>query len=333
MKKIKTAPSMPSEVEVEKVGENRVKISAYPFESGYAISVAHPLRRLLLGSTVGFAPIGIKIDGASHEFDSIRGMLEDVAIFIINLKNIRFKIKNSERRAEVSYSFSGPREIFGSDLENESVEVVTPDGFLATLNEDAELNFTLLVHQGIGYVPSEEIREELAEGFIALDAFFTPVRAASYTIEKMLVEDNPNYEKIVFDIKTDGQKAPIAVFQESLDIMKRQMSVFENIANVDISSAEFEGGNEESLLKKLSLDIEAMGLSARSFNSLERAGIQFAGELSLMSENEMKEIKNLGKKSLEEIRDKIEELNIPTGEGLEAVLLEKLKQKIEALKI
>ncbi len=140
MRKIKVAPSLPENVEVNEIGENRAEIIAYPFESGYAITLAHPLRRLILGSSVGYAPISVKIDGASHEFDSIRGMHEDVAVFIINLKNIRFKLPEGVQRAELSYKFLGPKKITAKDLVTDEVDVVNHDAFLATLNEDARLN-------------------------------------------------------------------------------------------------------------------------------------------------------------------------------------------------
>jgi DNA-directed RNA polymerase subunit alpha len=323
---------MPSEVEIEQTGANSMRITAYPFETGYAVSLAHPIRRLLLGSTIGYAPIAVKIEGASHEFDSVRGMLEDVAVFIINLKNLRFKIKGDEKKVEVNYSFTGPMEITGADLSNDQVEVVTPDGFLATLNEDAELNFSLLIHQGIGYVPSEEIREDVPQGYITLDAFFTPVRAANYTIENMLVEDNPNYEKIVFYIETDGQIDPVTAFKNTIEVMYRQMSIFNNILDINVSEESPSANAENPLIKTLMQGLDTLGLSARSYNSLERAGLKYIGELALMSENELKEIKNLGKKSLEEIKEKLAEVGFPVGTEIEEETAKELKKKIEATK-
>ncbi len=323
---------MPSEVEIEQTGDNSVRITAYPFETGYAVSLAHPIRRLLLGSTIGYAPIGVKIEGASHEFDSVRGMLEDVVVFIINLKNLRFKIKGDEKKVEVNYSFTGPIEITGADLNNDQVEVVNPEGFLATLNEDAELNFSLLIHQGIGYVPSEEIREDIPEGYITLDAFFTPVRAANYTIENMLVEDNPNYEKIVFNIETDGQIDPVTAFKNTIEVMYRQMSIFNNILDINVSEETPAIVAENPLVKTLMQGLDTLGLSARSYNSLERAGLKYIGELALMSENELKEIKNLGKKSLEEIKEKLAEVGFPVGTEIEEETAKELKKKIDATK-
>ena len=331
MKKINTAAHMPSEIEVENISDNKAQIIAYPFEAGFAITLAHPLRRLLLSSTVGFAPTAVKIDGVTHEFDSMRGMLEDVALFIINLKNIRFKIKGDEKRVEVNYSFSGAKEIYGSDLSNETIEVVTPEGYLATINEDAELNFSLIIEKGIGYVPSETIRDLVDSDYIALDAFFTPVKKAIYEIENVLVEDNPNFEKVVFTIETDGLISPIEAFKDSLEAMYTQMSVFNGVLDIDITPKE-ESTSDSVELNKLLQSIEELNLSARSFNCLDRAEVRFVGELALMSELELKNLKNLGKKSLEEINTVMEEIGFPVGSDFSDDTAKVLKTKIADLK-
>jgi DNA-directed RNA polymerase subunit alpha len=331
MKKISTSPYMPTEVEIEQISETEARVSAFPFESGYAITLAHPLRRLLMSSSVGFAPVAVKINGASHEFDSIRGMLEDVAVFIINIKNIRFKLKDDSEEAVVEYSFSGHKEIKGSDLENDTVEIVTPDLHLASINDDSELNFTVIIKKGIGYVPSEELRDNIPEGYIPLDAFFTPVRRAVYNIEKMLVEDDPNYEKIVFDIKTDGLIEPVSAFKNAISIMYKQMSVFNRV--LDISTDTVTEKEDDGIdLKPLLVKIDELNLSARSFNSLDRAGIKYLGEVVLMSEVELKNIKNLGKRSCEEISMKLDELGYPVNEDLEPEIKKLLLEKLQTLK-
>ena len=331
MKKINTSAYMPTEIEVENIAANKVQVSAYPFESGFAITLAHPLRRLLLSSTVGSAPTAVKIEGVTHEFDSMRGMLEDVALFIINLKNIRFKIKGDEKRVEVNYAFSGPKEIKGSDLSNGLVEIVTPDAYLATINEDAELNFSLIIEKGIGYVPSENIRGLVGDDYIALDAFFTPVKKAVYDIENVLVEDNPNYEKIVFSIETDGLVSPIEAFKNALEAMYSQMSVFNGILDIAITP-KTESSNDSVEFGKLLQSVEELGLSARSFNCLDRAEVKYIAELALMSELELKNLKNLGKKSLEEIRQVMEESGYPVGFNFSEETASQLKKKIEDLK-
>ena len=331
MKIFADSPFLPTEVEIEAISDTEAKITAYPFESGFAITLAHPLRRLLLSSSVGYAPIAVKIEGATHEFDSLRGMLEDIAIFIINLKNIQFKINSDEERVEVEYSFDGPREIKGSDLINSEVEVVSPDAHLATINSDCNLTFTVVVQKGIGYMPSEDIREMLSDDYIPIDAFFTPVKKVVYDIEKMLVEDNPNFEKAVFTVQTNGQITPITAFKEAVSVMYSQMSVFNKV--FDLSKVTVSDASEEPVeLKDLIVKIEDLNLSARSFNSLDRAGLKFLGELVLMSEVEVKNIKNLGKKSYDEIYDKLESLTFPIENTLPENVASALRRKLEQLK-
>ncbi|MBE0499479.1 MAG: DNA-directed RNA polymerase subunit alpha [Campylobacterales bacterium] len=329
MKKIKTSPLLPQEFVVEKISENEANIIAYPFEVGYAVSLAHPLRRFLLSSSRGYAPIAIKVEGAKHEFDSIRGMLEDISEFIINLKSIRFKLKNDEKNAEVTYTFTGPKEITGADLSTDEVEVVTPEGFLATLNEDATLTFTLKIYQGIGYVPSEDIRDELEEGYIPLDAYFTPVRKATYEIDNVLVEDNPNFEKVIMNIVTDGQIGPVDAFKNALEVMYAQMAVFNSEISVTAPTT-VERVDETPEIKKLMSRIEDLGLSARSFNCLDRSSVKYIGEIVMMSEADLKNVKNLGKKSYEEIVDKIVEYGFSVGADLSDEVVSAVKKKIEA---
>ena len=331
MRKIKIAPFMPTEVEVNEVSANRAEIIAYPFESGYAVTMAHPLRRLILSSSIGYAPISVKIEGAAHEFDNIRGMHEDVAVFIINLKNIRFKIKDESEIVEVSYSFSGHKDITAEDLTNDKIEVVNGDIHLATLNEDATLNFTVVISKGIGYVPSEDLMDDVSGEAIPLDAFFTPVRKANYKIEPILVEDNPNYEKITFDIMTDGQIGPVEAFTNALETMNKQLSVFNGVLDVDINTTPIKKSADDSELKPFLQAVDALGLSARSFNSLDRAGIKYLGEMVLMSENEIKNIKNLGKKSLDEINECLEGQGFGAEYELSDITRANLVKKLEQL--
>ncbi|UCN00618.1 DNA-directed RNA polymerase subunit alpha [Sulfurimonas sp. SWIR-19] len=331
MKKIKTTPLAPQEFEVEQISENEANIMAYPFEVGYAISLAHPLRRFLLSSSVGYAPIAIKIEGAKHEFDSVRGMLEDISDFILNLKEIRFKLNNDATEAEINYSFAGPCTIKGGDLSNDEVEVVTPDAPLATLNEDSTLNFTLKIAQGIGYVASEDTAAEVDDDeYIALDAYFTPVRSATYKIDNVLVEDNPNFERVIMNIRTDGQISPIDAFRNSLEVMYAQLAVFNSEISIK-APATIERVEESPDLKKLTTNIDSLGLSARSFNCLDRSNIKLIGEIVLMSTNDLKNVKNLGKKSYDEIVEKVQEFGFEVGADLADDVVTALKKKIEAV--
>ena len=331
MRKINTSLYMPHEIEIDRIDDKRAKIITYPFQSGFGVTVAHPLRRLLLGSSAGFAVTAIKIDGVAHEFDSIRGMLEDVALFILNLKNIRFKIKNDANKAEVSYSFSGYKEIKGSDLENDVVEIVTPDAYLGTINEDATINFTIIIEKGIGYIPSEEFRDEVKEDFIAIDAFFTPVKKAVYSIENMLVEDDPTYEKVVFEVETDGQVDPIDAFKEAVENLNGQIAIFSKAMDIDLMTPQ-DDYNSSLDMQKLLQSVDGLSLSARSFNCLDRANIKYVGELSMMGELELKGLKNLGKKSYEEITSKLEAIGFPVGYKFDPDFLRNLTLKIQELK-
>ena len=331
MKTIKTVPYVPTDISVEEVGQNHIKITAYPFESGYAITLAHPIRRLLMSSSVGFAPIGVQIDGVAHEFDSIRGIVEDVSQLIVNLKNIRFFIpeKEGDEAPKFTYSFKGPKNLKASDFSMEGIEVKNPELHIATINEGAELNLSILVQNGIGYVPSEDIRGTLPEGFIPLDAFFTPVKKVTYEIESVLVEDNPNYEKIVFDIQTDGQIEPMQAFRNAITIMHSQMSVFG--ADLSLAAPAFSSkslAEDSAELKTLMIRIDSLNLSARCFNCLDRANIRHIGELVMMEESELKKIKNLGKKSYDEITEKMQELGYPVGTRLSDNMIALFEKKI-----
>ncbi|MCK5293546.1 MAG: DNA-directed RNA polymerase subunit alpha [Arcobacteraceae bacterium] len=333
MKKFVTAPFLPTEVEIEQVSTNVAKISAYPFESGYAITLAHPLRRLLMSSSVGYSVIAVNIEGATHEFDTVRGMLEDISMFVINLKNMKFKINNGEDQIEVKYTFNSKQTITGADLSNDDITVVSEDNYLATINDDHNLTFSIIVQKGIGYVSSEEIRDMVGKEYIPIDAFFTPVKKVTYEIEKILVEDNPNFEKAVFRIETDGQISPIDAFKESITVMYDQMSVFNKVFNLsEVQIVEAETEESDIDLKDLVVKIDELNLSARSFNSLDRAKIKYVGDLVLMSEVEVKNIKNLGKKSLEEIAEKFASLGYPIEDTLPEDIASALRKKLEQLK-
>lgn len=331
MEKIRTSPYIPENFEIKKDGKG-ADISIYPFEAGYAITLAHPIKRLILSSTVGYAPTAIKIEGTTHEFDSIRGVIEDVARLIINLKNVRFKIKDGSEKAVVEYSFSGYKEVKGEDFTNDTVEVVTPNAHFATINDDGELNFTIVVEKGMGYVPSEEIREQSEEGFLPLDAIFTPVRKANYDIEKVLVEDNPNFEKIVFHIETDGIIKPEDVFKEAVGTMFKQLEIFKSEFGIKEETAPKAKVVDDEKLKALLTKIEELNFSARSHNCLTRSDIKYVGEVAAMDESELAKVKNLGKKSLDEIKAKLEEIGFPVTESIAEDLLSQFNAKLAKLK-
>jgi DNA-directed RNA polymerase subunit alpha len=330
MNKIKTKLLVPNKIDID-VDSNKAKVEVYPFERGYGITLAHPIRRVLLASTVGFAPIAIKIDGVAHEFDSIKGVLEDVATFIINLKNVRFKIKDtSVDEVEVSYNFVGPKELYGKDLDNDKVEIVTPEAYIATLNEDVTLNFSLIIKKGMGFVASENIRDEVPSDYIALDAFFSPIKSAVYDIENILVKDETDFEKVIFTIETDGQIAPDDALKDAVNKLFSQFAIFTEKFDV-VQNVEFEEKLDDGY-KVLTDTIESLNLRSRSFNCLNNANIKYVGELVLMGSNEIAKIKNLGKKSLDEITEKLESIGFNVNEPLPENVKKLLQKEIEKLK-
>lgn len=328
MKTIKISPFVPQNIEVEALAPNRAKISAYPFETGYGITIAHPIRRLLMSSSVGYAIIGIKIDGVSHEFDSIRGITEDVSLFIINLRKLQFVIKNPDaNQVVVNYSFSGEKVLLGNDLRNDEVDIINSDTYLATINDDAKINFSLIINKGIGYVTSEDIRGTILDGFIPIDAYFSPVKNVVYDIENVLVKDDPTFEKVIFDIETDGRLSAVDAFKNAMSIMDTQLNIFKSELKISTASpkeAEPEAQENKILFQK----IETLNFSARCSNCLDKKGIRYIGELVLMKESELKDIKNLGKRSYDEIVDKLKEIGYEVGTTLPNSVKEALAKKL-----
>ncbi|MEO1923293.1 MAG: DNA-directed RNA polymerase subunit alpha [Nautiliaceae bacterium] len=330
MNKIKTEVLIPTEFSYQKEG-NLARIEVYPFEAGFGVSAAHPIRRVLIAATAGYAPVALKIDGVKHEFDSLKGMLEDVASFIINLKNIRFKIKDPEKKEiTVNYTFVGPKEIRGEDLINDEVDVVTPDEYIATLNEEGELKLSIIIKKGMGFVAVENYRDELPEGYIGLDAYFSPIKKVVYNIENILIEDDPNFEKVIFEVETDGQVDPIDAFKDAINNYLNQFSVFSKEFKLEPKKTEnLELPEEYNILFE---PIESLNLRSRSFNALDRAGIKYVGELVLMGKEKIANIKNLGTKSLEEIFEKLEEIGFSISKTLPLELKKAIEEKLAKLK-
>jgi len=330
MNKIKTEVLIPSEFSFQK-NDNKAAIEIYPFEAGFGVSVAHPIRRTLIAATLGYAPVAIQIQGVKHEFDSLKGMLEDVASFIINLKNIRFKIKDDTKdEIEVNYHFVGPKEIKGKDLVNDEIDIVTPEEYIATLNEEGELNLSIIIKKGMGFVAVENYRDTLPQGFIGLDAYFSPIKKVIYNIENVLVEDDPSFEKVIFEIETDGQIDPVDAFKDAINSYLNQFAVFSKEFKLETKQEEnVELPEEYNILFE---PIENLNLRSRSFNALDRAGIKYVGELVLMGKEKIANVKNLGTKSLEEIYDKLDEIGFSLSKTLPLNIKKIIEEKLEKLK-
>ncbi|ETD23366.1 MULTISPECIES: DNA-directed RNA polymerase subunit alpha [Helicobacter] len=317
----KTVPHIPNEILVEDIGTNRIRVSVWPFEPGYAITFAHPLRRLMLSCTPGYAPVMLHIDGVSHEFDSMRGVVEDVTPFIMHLKKIRFASKSKELQntIRVNYNFKGPMELKGAHLVTDEIDVVNKEAHLATINEDAKFSFSLVVKRSIGFKPNDLVRKDKdftgEIGLIPLDAHFTPVKKVIYEIQDVLVDDNPNYEKVVFEIESDGQVEPLDVFKNSIAIAQAHMNIFGSEVSVLNPDIKFPPDDPIDL-KTLLIKIDTLNLSTRCFHCLDKIGVQYIGELAMMPESTLKGIKNMGKKSFDEIAEKLSSLGYPIGSNL-----------------
>ncbi len=334
MKSIKIRPYIPEKLEIEEITPNHIKLHAYPFEPGCAITIAHPMRRLLLSSSVGYAPIAIKIDGVKHEFDTVRGVAEDVAPFIVNIKNLKFKIKEEflqQEKFELNYEFNGPMELKGEHLNNDIIIIIDSDSHLANINNEAKLKFSLIIQKGLGYVPSEAIRQDVGDGYIPLDVFFTPVKKAVYDIENVLHESNPNFEKIIFEVETNGQVDPMDAFKDAVGIMHSQMSVFGAELN-DIPTSNGRLNDDSPELKILLSSVEILNLEHRPSNCLQKSNIKYIGELVLMNESDLKNIKNLGKRSFDEIATKLLEVGYTIGADLPHELATTLNKRLAKLK-
>lgn len=334
MKNIKIRPYIPEKLEIEELAPNHIRLHAYPFEPGYGITIAHPVRRLLLSSSVGYAPIGIKIDGVKHEFDTVRGVTEDVAPFIVNIKNLNFKVNEDmqqQEKFELHYEFHGPMELRGEHLSNESISVLDTDSHLANINSDAKLKFSLLIQKGLGYVASEVIREEISSDYIPLDAFFNPVKQAKYDLDSILHEGDTNFEKIIFEVETNGQIEPMDAFKDAVAIMHSQMSVFgAELSDVPTSNGRLSDDSPE--LKILLSSVEILNLEHRPSNCLQKSNIKYIGELVLMNEGDLKNIKNLGKRSFDEIAAKLNEVGYAVGADLPHELATTLNKRLAKLK-
>jgi DNA-directed RNA polymerase subunit alpha len=292
-----------------------------PLEPGYGITVGNALRRILLSSLEGFAITTIKIEGVDHEFSTIPGVVDDVTSIILNLKQIGFKRTNSEVDSEkVTVHFTGKDHIYAGDFNQflHSFEVLNPDQIVATLNPEVNFTMTLTINKGRGYVPSEENKSADDEfGVIAIDSIHTPIKNVKYTVENYRVEQKTDYEKLVFEITTNGSIHPKDALKESAKILIYHFMLFSD-EKITLESDE-KYGNEEfdeevlhmrQLLKTKLVD---MDLSVRALNCLKAAGVETLGELVTFHRNDLLKFRNFGKKSLTELDDLLNGLNLSFG--------------------
>ncbi|WP_045220895.1 DNA-directed RNA polymerase subunit alpha [Desulfonatronum thioautotrophicum] len=289
------------------------KFVCEPLERGFGTTIGNALRRVLLSSMQGAAVVAVRIEGVQHEFSTIPGVLEDVTDIVLNLKQVRLAMTTDEpQRLELTANTKGP--ITAAAIhENQRVKISNPDQIIATLTDDVELRLEIEVRMGKGYLPAE-MHEGISEdiGLIALDANFSPILKAAYSVEQARVGQMTNYDKLVMEIWTDGSLRPDDALAYAAKILKDQLSVF-----ISFDDSEDEQGVADSIDQNIDpvlfKSIEDLELSVRATNCLKSAGIAIFGELVQKTENEILETRNFGRKSLEEIRRVVNKMGFDFG--------------------
>lgn len=306
-----------------------------PLERGYGTTIGNALRRVLLSSLQGAAFVSAKISGVQHEFTTIAGVLEDVTDVVLNLKQVRLAM-DTEDPQTVTLKVNGVGPVTAANIEtNQHVAVLNTDLHLFTVTDNINLEIELEVRMGKGYVPADQ-HEGLTDeiGVIALDASFSPVRKVAYSVDQARVGQMTNYDKLILEVSTDGSITPEDAIAYSAKILKEQLSVFINFD--EKISGEAQGSNTgiSDINENLFKSIDELELSVRATNCLKSANIALVGEIVQRHENDMLKTKNFGKKSLDEIRNVLEEMNLDFGmkvDGFEKKYQEwKRKQQNEA---
>lgn len=311
----------PRNILVEPLGKDHAKIIMEPFERGYGHTLGNALRRILLSSMTGYAPTEVQITGVVHEYSTVTGVREDVVDILMNLKGVVFKLHN---RDEVSLQLNkqGPGEVRASDIElPHDVEIINPDHLIATLTDAGKIEMQIKVEQGRGYVPGN-VRALVDDrsatiGQIVLDASYSPVRRVSYAVENARVEQRTDLDKLVLDVQTNGVISPEEAVRQSARILIDQISIF---AQMDPGPGAAGG---ESLAEKPPIDpvllrpVDDLELTVRSANCLKAENIYYIGDLIQRTENELLKTPNLGRKSLNEIKEVLAARGLTLGMKLE----------------
>ncbi|MBQ2111104.1 MAG: DNA-directed RNA polymerase subunit alpha [Clostridia bacterium] len=282
-----------------------------PLERGFGTTLGNCLRRVLLSSMPGAAASSVKIDGVLHEFSTVPGVKEDVTEIILNLKELRIKLYSDEV-VTVHIHASGECEVTAADIIHDAdVEIVNPDLHIATLSEGAELNMEITLEKGKGYVSADKNKKPGTPiGVIAIDSIFTPITKVNFRVEDTRVGQTTDYDKLTLEVWTSGTIRPEEAVGIAAKIMFDHLALFSNLTD-GVQSVEMNGENEgEAKDKVLDMLIEELDLSVRSYNCLKRAGINTIAELIERDEDEMMKVRNLGKKSLEEVQQKLAVLGL-----------------------
>lgn len=292
------------------------KFVVEPLERGYGTTLGNSLRRILLSSLPGTAPIGIKIEGVQHEFGVMPGVKEDVAEIVLNIKGIISKI-HSEGTKTVYIEANGQSEITAGDIKCDAdIEILNPDHHIAYIMPDAKFNMEITFSHGRGYVPAERNKPQTPIiGLIPVDSTYTPVYKVNYTVENTRVGNMTDYDKLTLEIWTDKTISVRDAVSLSAKVLTDHLALFVDLSEeIGIKSTVVET-TEKERDKVLDMTIEELDLSVRSFNCLKRAGINTVGDLMNTTEEEMMKVRNLGRKSLEEVIKKMADLNLLLSKG------------------
>jgi len=300
-------------VEIVEISEDATfgKFVVEPLERGYGTTIGNSLRRILLSSLPGAAVTSVQIDGVLHEFSTIDGVEEDVTTIVLNLKQLALKIYSDEVKT-LELDVQGEGVVTAADLTFDSdVEVLNPDLPIATLNENGSLYMKIQATRGRGYRPAEENKQDDDPiGVIPIDSIFTPVSRVSYEVDKTRVGQSANYDKLTLNVWTDGSLRPEEAISLGAKVLNEHLNLFINLTEKAQEAEIMVEKEEDQKEKVLEMTIEELDLSVRSYNCLKRAGINTVQELSTKSEEDMMKVRNLGRKSLSEIKAKMEELGL-----------------------
>ena len=286
-----------------------------PLKRGYGITLGNSLRRVLLSSLPGVAVTSVLIEGVLHEFTSIEGVVEDVTQIVLNLKKLVLKMDTSVVIKELYLDVTEAGKVFASDIKIDSdVEVINPDLHIATVATGGTLKMTLKVRRGHGYVGATDNKRYLESvGEIAIDSIYTPISNASYEVEKTRVGQDSSYDKLTIDLKTDGSLKPAEAISLASKLLVEHFNVLVDLDDVGRSTSFINEREDESQGRVLDMPIEELDLSVRAYNCLRRHGVDTVQDLASLKEEDIIKVKNLGKKSLKEIKDKIIELGLGLG--------------------
>ena len=298
---------------ITKIDENKDygKFVIEPLERGYGTTLGNSLRRVLLASLPGAAVTSINIDGVLHEFDTVPGVREDVMQIILNIKGIAVKSYVEDEKI-IQLDVEGPAEVTAGDILTDSdIEIVNPDHYLFTIGEGSSLKAIMTVNSGRGYVPADENKKDNAPvGTLAVDSIYTPVTKVNYQVEPARVGSNDGFDKLTLEILTNGTIIPEDALGLSARILTEHLDLFTNLTEIAKSTEVMKEADTESDDRILDRTIEELDLSVRSYNCLKRAGINTVHDLTEKSEAEMMKVRNLGRKSLEEVKLKLIDLGL-----------------------